>query len=203
MNVVGKVWDFCWSGTFGGFYAGGGRGYRMEAGSSSQLDDPPVQPTAVEKDDDVFTMASNRNSRIPVPGQFPEDEIQRNWVVVPNDDRDVFVDAVSQPTPTRRMNRKNISPFYAHRRPSMIPRPGRRAHLPSTPAKTNPLSPRTSQSPSSVETQRHVAQMRRRERQEDASLRRLNQQLEMMIQEGTAALGTQVEMDDLDMEDYN
>ena len=57
------------------------------------------------------------------------------------------------------------------------------------------------QSPVSVETQRHVAQMRRMEREEDASLRRLNRQLQTMIKEGKQALGTQVEIDDLDMGD--
>ena len=59
------------------------------------------------------------------------------------------------------------------------------------------------QSPVSVETQRYVAQMRRMEREEDASLRRLNRQLQTIIKEGKQALGTQVEIDDLDMgEDY-
>ena len=57
------------------------------------------------------------------------------------------------------------------------------------------------QSPVSVETQRYVAQMRRMEREEDASLRRLNRQLQTMIKEGKQALGTQVEIDDLDMGD--
>ena len=58
-------------------------------------------------------------------------------------------------------------------------------------------------SPASVETQRYVAQMRRMEREEDASLRRLNRQLQTMIREGKQALGTQVELDDLDMDqDY-
>lgn len=203
ISVVGKVWEFCWSGAFRGFYAGGGRGYSLDSGAtSSQLDETPVRSSHTEKDD-VFTTNSNRNTHIPVPGQFPDDEIQRNWVVVPNDDRDIFVDAVSQSTPTRRIPRKNTSPFRTHRRPSMIPRPGKRSYLPSTPAKAHPLSPRTPQSPASAETQRHVAQMRRRERQEDASLRRLNEQLEIMIKEGKAALGTKVEVDDLDMEDHN
>lgn len=202
INVVGKVLDFCWSGAFGGFYAGGGRGYRMDPGPSTQLDDTPVLSTSIEKDD-IFTTDSNRNIQTPVPGQFPEDEIQRNWVVVPNDDRDVFVDAACQPTPTRRVNRKNISPFHTHRRQTPVSRLGKRGYLPSSPTKNHPLTPRSPQSPSSAETQRHVAQMRRRERQEDASIQRLNSQLEMMIKEGKAALGTRVEVHDLDMEDYN
>ena len=67
----------------------------------------------------------------------------------------------------------------------------------------SPGSGKLRQSPVSVETQRYVAQMRRMEREEDASLRRLNRQLQTMIKEGKQALGTQVEIDDLDMgEDY-
>ncbi|RJE27013.1 hypothetical protein PHISCL_00598 [Aspergillus sclerotialis] len=202
INVVGKVLDFCWSGAFAGFYAGGGRGFRMDPGSSTQLDDTPVQASSIENDD-VFTTDSHTYNQTPIPGQFPEDEIQRNWVVVPNDDRDVFVDAACQPTPTRRVNRKNISPFHAHRRQTAASRLGKRGYPPSTPTKTHPLTPRSPQSPSSAETKRHVAQLRRRERQEDASLQRLNSQLETMIKEGKAALGTRVEVDELDMEDYN
>jgi hypothetical protein len=45
--------------------------------------------------------------------------------------------------------------------------------------------------------------MRRMEREEDASLQRLNEQLQAMIKEGKQALGTRVEVDDLDLdEDY-
>ena len=202
INVVGKVLDFCWSGAFGGFYAGGGRGFRMDPGSSAQLDDTPVQANSIEKDD-VFTTDSHTYNQTPVPGQYPEDEIQRNWVVVPNDDQDIFANAACQSTPTRRINRKNTSPLHAHRRQTAFSRPGKRGYPPSTPTKIHPLTPRSPQSPSSAETKRHVAQMRRRERQEDASLLRLNSQLETMIKEGKAALGTRVEVDDLDMEDYN
>jgi hypothetical protein len=197
INMVGKVWDFCWSGAFGGFYAGGGRGYSMNPGTS-QLDDNAGQPTSTEKDD-VFT--ATRRDLTPIPGQFPDDDIQRDWVVVPDNDQDVFVDAVSRPSATRRANRKNVSPLHTQRRRAMMSQLGSRAHPQSTPTKARPMSPRSPQSPSSAETQRHVAQMRRRERQEDASLRRLNHQLEAMIQEGRSALGTQVEVNDVDMED--
>jgi hypothetical protein len=52
-----------------------------------------------------------------------------------------------------------------------------------------------------VQTQRYIAQQRRREREEDASLQRLNRQLQAMIQEGKQALGTRIEVDDVDMDD--
>lgn len=199
INIVGKVWDFCWSGAFGGFYAGGGQGYRMDPGSSSQVDDTPYQPDSVEKDD-IFTTNTNQHNRTPIPGQFPEDDIQRNWVMVA-DDTDVFVDAVGPSSPSRRLPRKNANQFYAQRRRTMMSQPAKRAYMPSTPTRAHPMSPKTPQSPSSAETQRHVARMRRMERQEDASLRRLNNQLETMIKEGQAALGTTVEVNDLEMED--
>lgn len=199
IDMVGKVWDFCWSGTFGGFYAGGGQGYSMNP-VPSQLGDTLCQSTYIKKDD-VFTATSSGRDAASIPGQFPDADIQRNWVVIPEDDRDIFVDAVNLPSPTRRANRKNVSPLHLQRRRAMASQLGRRAHTPSTPTKIRPMSPRHPQSPSSAETQRHVAQIRRRERQEDASLRRLNLQLETMIQEGQAALGTKVEVDDMDMED--
>jgi hypothetical protein len=76
--------------------------------------------------------------------------------------------------------------------------------MPSTPTRSqfsSPAKPR--ESPVSVETQRYVARMRRMEREEDASLQRLNEQLQAMIKEGKQALGTRVEVDDLDLdEDY-
>lgn len=165
------------------------------------LDDTPFQQTSIEKDD-VFT-SPGRGDTARMPGQYPEDDIQRNWVVVPEEDRDIFVDAVSLPSPARRANRKNVNPFHTQRRRAMMAHHGKRTRLQTTPTKPRPGSPTSPQSPSSVETQRHVAQMRKRERQEDASLRRLNEQMEMMIKEGKAALGTRVEVGDadIDMED--
>jgi len=58
------------------------------------------------------------------------------------------------------------------------------------------------QTPLSPETQRYMADRRREERQADASIRRLNEQLKAMIKEGKQALGTKVEvLDDIEMED--
>ena len=187
VNAVGKVWNFCWTGAFGGFYAGGGRGYTMRPMSATE--------------EDIFTSQPDQTRPTPIPGQFPEDDIQENWVVVPTKNQDVFVDTTSSSAPVKQVSGKNISPLPARRRQAVMPRRSKRPSTALTPTKPQPLSPRNHQSPSSAETQRHVAQMRRRERREDASYRRLNKQLESMIKEGKAALGTQVEVDDLDMED--
>ncbi|QDS69352.1 hypothetical protein FKW77_004008 [Venturia effusa] len=56
-------------------------------------------------------------------------------------------------------------------------------------------------SPLSPETQRFMAERKREERQADASIRRLNEQLKAMIKEGREALGTKVEvLDELDVD---
>lgn len=221
INVVGKVWSFCWSGAFRGFHAGGGRGYHMPAGSASQLDEessPSWQRTSTEKpvaapatpgptSDYYFT----HHGLTPVPGQYPDDsEIQKSWVVVPTDGAaDCFsfdVENSRPSTPTKRDHHISDAPGSSQSRCKSVttPRLGKRISLSgqSTPTRIPMLSPgggKLRQSPVSVETQRHVAQMRRMEREEDASLRRLNRQLQTMIKEGKQALGTQIEIDDLDM----
>jgi hypothetical protein len=51
--------------------------------------------------------------------------------------------------------------------------------------------------------QRFAAKVRRREREEDASIQRLNDQLKAMIREGREALGARVEIDEsMDPDDF-
>lgn len=226
INVVGKVWSFCWSGAFRGFHAGGGRGYHMPAGSTPQLNEessPSWQRTSTEKpvsapatpgptSDYYFT----HHESTPVPGQYPDDfEIQKNWVVIPTDGAadcagSFDVENSRPSTPTKRDHHISDAPGSSQSRykSATAPRVGKRISLSgqSTPTRIPMLSPgsgKLRQSPVLVETQRYVSQMRRMEREEDSSLRRLNRQLQTMIKEGKQALGTQVEIDDLDMsEDY-
>ncbi|RHZ55042.1 uncharacterized protein CDV56_101446 [Aspergillus thermomutatus] len=207
-NVVGKVWDFCWSGAFRGFYAGGGRGYSMgvDSGSRTQPGESWQPPVSTEKEN---YMTSNdathqRDGSLPVPGRFPKDEIQQNWVMVQEDTQDGFLQVVSpSPVIARRVTRRHgVVPSHTRRRSGVtMPRSGKKI-MPSTPTRSqfsSPAKPR--ESPVSVETQRYVARMRRMEREEDASLQRLNEQLQAMIKEGKQALGTRVEVDDLDLDD--
>jgi hypothetical protein len=208
-NVVGKVLDFCWSGAFRGFYAGGGRGYSMESDSGSGTRPESWQPpVCTEKENDVTLddVTHQRDGSFPVPGRFPKDEIQQNWVMVHEDAQDGFLKVVSpSPVTARRVGRRHgVVPSHTRRRSGVtMPRSGKRI-MPSTPTRSqfsSPAKPR--ESPVSVETQRYVARMRRMEREEDASLQRLNEQLQAMIKEGKQALGTRVEVDDLDLdEDY-
>ena len=58
----------------------------------------------------------------------------------------------------------------------------------------SPVTSPKHDSPVSVEVKRHAMRMRRRELEEDANLKRLNQQLKTMIREGKEALGTKVEV---------
>lgn len=81
-------------------------------------------------------------------------------------------------------------PSYAHRRSASDLTPSR--SYTATKGLASPLSP---------ETQRFMAERKREERQADASIRRLNEQLKAMIKEGKEALGTKVEvLDELDVD---
>ncbi|KAL4863730.1 hypothetical protein BDV12DRAFT_177141 [Aspergillus spectabilis] len=197
LNVVGKVWDFCWSGPFRGFYAGGGRGYPLE----------PSQPEVAEVDQNFspapyFSRPSSLSMLPPsaekravsVPGEYPldvgEEALNGNWVIVSPRE------GATCNNSTRPRSRKCHVPRnrVVHRRT-----PSKRA-LASPPQPTFSAPAKPHESPVSVETQRYLAKQRRQEREEDASLRRLNRQLQAMIQEGKQALGTRVEVDDVDMD---
>ena len=131
---------------------------------------------------------------------------------------------VSRETSPSRLSSRKIPPSNTSaRRP--IPKLGRRPVLPaSRPSLTSfagspglcsdrsasfasPRSPNMSpkrDSPLSADVQRQAAKMRRRELEEDANLKRFNQQLKAMIKEGKEALGTTIEVlepaDEIDVE---
>jgi hypothetical protein len=199
INVVGKVLDLCWSGAFRGFYAGGGQGYDMDAGSSATATatatfSPNWQRSPErEKESQIF--------RTPVPGQYPEDDMDRSWVVVPTDSTDPFMDDTASPCVKTRRIHQVSSP---RRRQAIMPKLSKSSNLssmrPSTPSRKSAASPRAKEGPGSAEMQRYAARVRRKEREEDASIQRLNKQLQAMIREGKEALGTTVEVDDIDMD---
>lgn len=210
-NVVGKVWDFCWSSAFRGFYAGGGRAYKMspnapptpdQSQSQSQSSwQPASTPAAVEKDD-VF--GPHVRDDTPVPGQFPEDHARDsgnktnrdNWVFVPQDDnREASPSAAYL---ARRVPRRTTAATF-RRRSAVVPRLGGKRTVFSTASPSPTMHQRAS--PASSEAQRYAAKVRRLEREEDASIRRLNDQLKAMIKQGREALGTRVEIESMDLED--
>lgn len=196
INAVGKVLDLCWSGAFRGFHSGGGKGYDMSAGSPTQFNTSWQSPAASSAEKDL-------NNRTPIPGQFPEDEIERSWVVIPTEPTDPFVSNNSAGSPSLRARRVHQA-SSPRRRPAVMPRLHKAttsSWRPSTPSKSPGLaSPRSRDGPGSADVQRYAAQLRRKEREEDASIRRLNKQLQAMIREGKEALGTTVEVDDLEMD---
>lgn len=193
INAVGKVIDICWTGAFRGFYSGGGQGYDMTAGPPAHFS-PKWQPA--EK--------YQQTMHTPIPGQYPEDnEADRSWVVVPNGaEEDCEGDDLdASPSVTARRNYQVSSP---RRRSAVMPRMAKRTagqSKLSTPTKNlGPASPRARDGPASADMQRYAAKMRRKEREEDASIQRLNKQLQAMIREGKEALGTTVEVDDMEMD---
>lgn len=201
INVVERVWNFCWSGAFRGFYAGGGHGYHMPAGSIPQLDDTALSRAQSQAVKAIPAATS------PIPDQYPDE----SWVVVPTTggppDRNSFgAEASSSPMPVKQAQRLTGTPGLSHTctRSSGVPRVGKISLSgQSTPTRIPILSPNSKgvrETPVSAETQRYVTRMRRLEREEDASMRRFNRQLQMMIKEGQQALGTQVEVGDMDMD---
>ncbi|OKL57361.1 hypothetical protein UA08_07437 [Talaromyces atroroseus] len=229
-TVVGKVWDFCWTSAFRGFSAGGGHGYQVETSTPASKETSTWQMVQRQQDDSsAFISHQSRQESTPIPGQYPEEEIdveqtrdQETWVLLP-DASSVRFPFPRSPSPSqipRRVPRRgNVSrlqprrslgnPRALNKRPILNPTrsvattPLSTTGRPSTPVK-QPISPtRTSThgSPASRDAQRFAAQFRRREREEDASIQKMNDQLKALIREGREALGSRVEVDDLDLDD--
>ncbi|KIW67000.1 hypothetical protein PV04_06278 [Phialophora macrospora] len=75
-GIAGKVINFCWSTTFSGFYAGGGGGYKFDAGTPGLASSTW---TEVDSKYDFFDNSKGAPSRgidretTPVPGGFPDE----------------------------------------------------------------------------------------------------------------------------------
>ena len=228
VSVAGKVWEFCRTAAFKGFYAGGGQGYEMK---------PPAEYMNCEQ-------SIWQDTECSAPGCFPEEDfipdyMSHNHTTLPHAAKKrqrekgmggeisaswVLVDSTSlsrEASPPRLSSRKIPTSNTSARR--AIPKLGRRPVLPaSRPSLTSyagspglqsdrlasyasPRSPTTSpkhESPLSPEVQRQAARIRKRELEEDANLKRFNQQLKAMIKEGKEALGTKFEVLESVDEDY-
>ena len=90
-----------------------------------------------------------------------------------------------------KLGRRSILPASRQSLTSVAGSPGMRSDRSASFA--SPRSP-TRESPLSAEVQRQAAKMRKRELEEEANLKRLNQQLKAMIKEGKEALGTKFEI---------
>ncbi|KAL8698103.1 MAG: hypothetical protein Q9201_006757 [Fulgogasparrea decipioides] len=139
-----------------------------------------------------------------------EGEMRDNWVMVgrtPTSSREgspVRLSGrkipASNASGRRPMTSNGRRPMLSAHRPSLTSHagsPGMRLDRPASFA--SPRSPVTSpkrESPVNVDVQRHAARIRRRELEEDANLKRFNQQLKAMIRQGKEALRTTVEVAD-------
>lgn len=146
-------------------------------------------------------------------------DLRANWVMVGN----LSASRASSPTrmPARRVplgytpgwraRGKGVKrPILSPSRPSQTSCAGSPALRPDRPASfasaRSPLGTPKYDSPVSVEAQKHATKLRRQEMEDDAHLKRFNEQLRAMIREGREALGTKIvvehEVDDLTDEGY-
>ena len=203
IKAVSKVLDLCWTGAFRGFYAGGGQGYDMSSSPATTLESSWLPSTSPSTEKDMYS--PNTFCSTPVPGQYPDDEVDRSWVVVP-ESSDLSVGSSELASPSLR-TRRTFQASSPRRKSAVMPRLAKRGSYASTgphsPTKGQGglPSPRLRDTPASADIQRQAAKMRRKEREEDASIQRLNKQLQAMIREGKEALGTTVVVDDVDMYD--
>ena len=135
-------------------------------------------------------------------------EISASWILVEST-------SSREASPSRLSHRKVPSTVVSTRRPFL--KQGRRPILPtSRPSSTSyagspalqsdrpasfaftrsPLSSPKHENPPNGKLQQHAAELRKRELQEGASLKRFNKQLKAMIKEGKEALGTKFEVHD-------
>lgn len=137
-----------------------------------------------------------------------EGDLRANWVLIGG----ASPSRASSPTrisarkvpalgsPGRRpVSRAGRRPILPASRPttSFAGSPGLRSDRPASFASSrSPITTPKHQSPVNLEVQRHAATMRKREVEEDAHLKRFNQQLKAMIKEGKEALGTTFEIED-------
>ncbi|KAI4174302.1 MAG: hypothetical protein LQ343_002441 [Gyalolechia ehrenbergii] len=138
-----------------------------------------------------------------------EGQLRENWVMVDRSSiasrdgspvrlsaRKIPPSSASGRRPIARAERRSM--LSAHR-PSLTSHagsPGMRSDRPASFASSrSPLTSPNRASPVSVDVQRHAARIRRREMEEDANLKRFNQQLKTMIREGKEALRTTVEVE--------
>jgi hypothetical protein len=273
-GVVGKVWEFCKAGAFGGFTAGGGKAYGIQGNEPHTPQESSFRPEAVEFTN--FGGGAEREST-PIPGQFIEDdyiseyidrrglestppraskrlhisnddgELERNWIMVSSSTTTQMASPQSKPKPLARYTMPTASSAgrrltattatrpaasRANGRRSLLQRNGASAvshagspglHAARPASFASPRSPGGSRlpmpsnnynqpkqnlgglnganvtaSPASIEAQKYAARIKREEQEADESIRRFNTQLQAMIREGKEALGTRIEVGEVD-----
>lgn len=216
-GLAGRIINFCWNTTFGGFQAGGGQKYSH----SSQ------QPGA-RRDDEAESCASVSFPNTALSGsdaKYPDTVSRGGWVMV-----DRATDVQEDTSPLRKRSRASIAggnryasttmseldrtASYASPRLTAAGIPCSHARMYNNNHKGSPLTNRTARqvmnspsrrqsstasllepgSPVSPEIASYRRQKRKEDRIQDKSLQRLNTQLQDMIRQGQEALGTKIEV---------
>ncbi|KAG5665272.1 hypothetical protein KAF25_009397 [Fusarium avenaceum] len=168
-GVVGRVWEFCKTGSFRGFQAGGGRAFAMNGGKVEELDQtlfesqhlpgrfPASQEDYFNHQSDNADQGHNSGASTPT-APCPKrrhtdnrDELGRNWVMV-SDEKPAEPEPEARPTPPPRQPSYRPSPRSRNSGPSMAT--GRRiSAAPSTRAPSS-RAPTTRYSSASTPSQR-------------------------------------------------
>ncbi|KAF4977088.1 hypothetical protein FZEAL_6340 [Fusarium zealandicum] len=167
-GVVGRVWEFCRIGAFGGFQAGGGRAFSVTSGrveelslADEKMSDNRHIPGHFPSQGDYFSQQPEHPSEhinsgastptAPAPKRRhtdQRDELGRNWVMV-DDQEPPEPKATPQPTPQQRHSSYRSSPRSRNSGPSMAT--GRRISTPASrfSSTSTPSQRRTASRPSS------------------------------------------------------
>jgi hypothetical protein len=232
-SVAGKVWQFG-SSAFKGFYAGGGQGYGMHAQAPQvRLNSDESIWESVHKSS--FSRSDRESTPVPGSYPVEEDESMEHqqrpskkvhldsgespWVVVQNpldEDEDLHRKrSIHRPPPPSRpsttTSRPSLKPVsrrtssYLNAAGSPATRNGNRPSYYAHQRSTSDITPVERNSPMSPEARKYLQDRKREERQQDASIKRMNDQLKALLKEGRQALGTKVEVvmdnDGMDVED--
>ncbi|KAF5020521.1 hypothetical protein F66182_7453 [Fusarium sp. NRRL 66182] len=131
-GVVGRVWEFCKTGSFRGFQAGGGKAFAMHSGRVEELFDqhqhlpgrfPPPQDDYFSHEPDADQHMNSGASTPTAPSAKRRhtdnrDELGRNWVMV-TDEKPAELEAKPTPPPRRPSYRPTPTPRSRNSGPSM------------------------------------------------------------------------------------
>lgn len=224
-EIAGKMWEFCRTSAFRGFTAGGGLGYAMTTAGPRTLDRTSSWALVDENKSKIAPVSIPVPGRFPEDDGLPElqespprpaKRLQTSqasgWVMVDHADSvstSHCTSSIQTPNLTRSLLPRPVTPRIIAARRS---RPST-ARLTSVSHAESPYrdharsasfaSPRSTgqasqpkQSPSSADIQRYTSRIYREEKENEASMRKLNQQLKAMIRQGREALATKVEIQD-------
>ena len=220
-GVAGKVWRD-WSTTFRGFCAGGGQGYEMKTTNAPTSEQSRWQmvdhieswqtaeriPGGFPQDDYIPDYMSQDHT------QTPKRATKRSRHDADTTEAWVMVSTPRESSPIR-LSQRRVPASAGSTRRAERGAASRRRILPAS-RTSGTGSPRGSVdrassvfarplvakspsslhgSPVSADVQRHAARLKRKEAEEEAHLKRFNQQLKAMIREGKEALGTRYEVE--------